>query len=981
MYKRMRKYLAAGVLVLAAALPAGRSSCPAAEPAGAARQVETRPAVPATHPAADAGAIQACHLRYMKGEYAAAADGYRRLTSQETLGVSAAIGLAEALAAQGKYTEAIEALKSVQAAAGERADWHLAMAEALNVLGRYEDALARAVAANGLSPTWAPTILVRGLILETLGRKQEAAAIYKTMDKVVAGQAYRKDARSLVALGLILDRYSVLAGKRASEQAVNILHNYLQAAYQEVDQTYWPANVAAGMFLLAKHKADGAAMEFDLASKLNSRIPAVHVGRGVIYLENWRLEECLRAADAALKINPNYADALLLKALCLMQWRKFDQVPPVLENVLRTNPNNLEALSLMAARHIRLDEAAKAQPYIDRVRKINPSYADLPSTIGEWLAAARQFEQAEKYYRQAMALAPELAGPVTSLGLMYMQTGDEDKAREVLAKARELDDYRRDVYNYLKLLEEMKDFKVRQTEHFIIKVNETHDAVLLGLVAAEAERIYAEVCRDFDHNPSIKTLVEIFPRHSGFSVRITGRAWIGTVGASTGRVIAMVAPDRQRSEFGTYNWVTVLRHELTHTVTLSATDSRIPHWFTEACAVWEQPDRRNYDAVQVLVEATRRGGLFPVKELDWGFIRPSRLGDRTLAYAQSEWAMEHIIETKGYETIIKMLRAFRDGMTQRQVFEKVLGTTESEFDKSFRAWAGKQVRQWGFSPEAPPSVPKAEAAVRANPQDAAAQAELAVAYYNVRRMAQAETAAREALKLEPKNTRAMGVLSVILAGERKFEEAIVLAKKLQELDQASRIAPQVLAGSYLAKRRWAEAIVQLEALKLRKPLDPYSYKELAKLYMQLGEPSHAMPNLIELHRRTMKEPEHARQIAEVYRTQMNMAERALDYWRQVTHINPYEASAYKSMAEICIQLERYEEAAQAAENLTLIQADSAEAWAYLAVARYHLGKSRNDRQILNDARAAAQKALKIDPHDSRGVRILRRIESSLGEKP
>jgi len=917
----------------------------------------------------------------MKGNYSAAASGYRKLISQAPIRVSAAVAMAEALAAEGKYADALEALDSVEPDGAERADWHLAKAEMLEAVGRYDEALSRSATANELAATWAPTVLVRGRILETLGRKQEAAEVYRTIDKIIAGETYRKDARSLVALGLILDRYSVLAGKRASEQAVNILHNYLQAAYQEVDRGYWPANVAAGMFLLSKHKPGEAAEEFKLAAKLNARIPAVHVGLGVIDLEKWQLEGCLKNADAALRINPNYADALILKAVCLMQWRKYDAVPPVLERVLKVNPNDIEALSLMAARHIRLDELERAQPYIDRVKKVDPRCPVLPNAIGQWLSAVRQFEQAEKYYKQAIELAPELAGPVTDLGLLYMQTGEEDKAKEVLTRARQLDDYRRDVYNYLKVLEDLEKYKVRETEHFIIKASEEHDAVLLRLMGDYAEQIYPEVCGDFDHEPSAKTMIEVFPTHVRFSARISGRAWIGTVGASTGRVVAMVAPNRDRSQFGTYNWATVLRHEFTHTVTLSASANRIPHWLTEACAVWEQPDRRNYDAVRLLVAATKYRRLIPVKQLSWAFIRPKRRGDRSLAYAQAEWMLEYIIESRGYETVIKMLGGFRDGMTQKEVFEKILGVSEGEFDKVFGAWAVKQVERWGFSSELPPSVPKAQAAVRAAPQDPSALAELASAYYHGRNRPRAEAAARAALKLDRKNTRALAILCAVLAESEKYDEAISHATRLAELDRDSKVAPEVLARSYLARRRWAEAIAQLELLKHRRPLDPFTYQQLAKHYMQLGQPARAMPNLIELHRRTMTEPTYARQIAEVYRTQMDMPDRALEYWREIAHINPYESSSYKATVEICIQLRRYEEAAEAAENLALVQGDSAEAWAYLALARYWLGESRSDMEILRQARAAAERARKIDPADSSAARILRKIERALGEKP
>ena len=960
------------IVAVALAGPLPPRYCAAGEPA-------SRPATKtASKPAARADTLEACEKLYMSGSYAAAAKGYELLKSRASAAVSAAVGLANALAMQGRYASAIESLESVASSAADRADWHVAMARALETVGRYADALRHADRAHHLKADLAGAILIHGRLLETLGKKADAVAVYKTMDQAVAADAYRKDAAALVALGKIMDRYAVLTGQRASEQSQNILHNYFQEAYQKVDEKYWPANVAAGMFLLGKHRPDLAAAEFMLAAKANRRIPDVHVGMGAMYLKKWRFERCMQLAAAALKTNPNHQGALLLKSICLMQWRKLDQVEPVLQQVLKTNPNNLEALSVLAALHVRRRQEAKAQPYIDRVRKVNPNYAGLPNTIGQWLAAARQFEQAEKYYRQAIALAPEQSEPLTNLGLLYMQTGDEDKAEEILDRAHKIDDFRRDVVNFLKILSELKKFQVKQTEHFIVKVNGKYDAVLLEQVAEYMERIYPEITGDFDHEPGEKTIIELFPIHQQFSVRITGRGWIGTIGACTGRVIVGVAPNKQRSRFGTYNWATVLRHEFTHTVTLSATRNRIPHWFTEACAVWQQPDRRNYQAVNRLVHATRTGRLMPVKELDWGFIRPKKAADRSLAYAQAEWTMEYIIATKGYDTIVKMLRGFRDGMTQAEVFAKILATDQAGFDGDFRKWAEKEVKRWGFSPDPPPNVAKAAAKAKANPQDAAAQAELAIARYMAAQTGPAEAAAKAALKLDPNNKYALAVLARIMVSRKRYDEAVKFARRLENIDHTSRTAPEVLARCHLARRKWAGAIAALELLKQRRPLFPYSYEELAKIYQLLGQPEKALPNLIELHRRTLRDPQYARQIAEIYRT-ADKGDKALEYLDQVTHINPYDPSAYEAKAAIHRSAKRYEKAVAEIANVCLLQSDSADAWAKMAMMRYLAGSTTKDKNQLRKAREAAEKALKIDPNSHAPKQIIKLIDKALGQ--
>jgi len=921
--------------------------------------------------------------RFMSGNYSIAADAFEKAMANDAMRYRAAKSLARVHIMRGRYEEAAETLAVVEPTDGDSsdergdADWHLAMVEALEPVGEYVEALLHAEKANELAPLWAPTLLARGRVLETLGRNEEAAAVYETMDKVVADGSYRTDARSLVSLGEMLARHATLKGMRASEQANNIFNNYLQVAYQDVDAKYWPAHIVAGQFALSKHRFETAESEFNAALQQNRRLPDGLVGLAVVYLQQWQFEECMKQVRLALAVNPKHADALLVEALCLLQWRKIDQAPAVLEKILETNPNNLEALSLAAAAQIRLGADDAAQQYAERVREVNPQCEVLPMAIAEWLSAVRQFERAEQYYKEAVALAPHRAEPLTGLGELYMQTGQETEATRAFKKVHEIDDFRADVVNYLNLLDEMEGYETMETAHFVVKVSSEYDEVLLWQVAEEAENIYQEVCLDFQHMPSGKTMIEIFPTHPKFSVRLTGRGWLGTVGASTGPVIALVAPSEDRSMFGTYNWAVVLRHEFTHTVTLSATNNFIPHWFTEACAVWQQPDRRNFQAVGVLVEAVQADRLFKVKELDWGFIRPQRGGDRGLAYAQSEWMMEYIIETYKFDAVNRMLTGFAAGKRQSEVFTEVLGVTEEQFDRSFVAWARQKVDEWGFDARPMPPVGRLATAARRQPQDAGVQADYAVVLMRSGNIEQAEAVAKKTLELDEQNVKALGVMAGIELMKEEYAEAIDYALSLEVADDESPVAAGVLSESYLAEKEWSLAIIWLEQLKQRRPMDPRSYEKLAAIYIQLGLPEKALPNLEELHLRTMTDQEYARQVAEIYRGVGN-EERALFYYEQITHINPYEASAYEAMAAIHRNARRYDQAVSSARCLTQVQPKSADAWAKLAMLRFVAARAAADREELMQAKQEAEKSIELDA-EGPGGQVLSRIEDELAD--
>lgn len=925
----------------------------------------------ATRPAQPARRHQRPEDLLRTGEYDRAARGYREALDTDG-SVSAAIGLANALTSTGRYEEAVDVLGRVADRAQRSPPWHVTAAEVLSTLGRYDEALEHAVRAHHHADDWPPAALVRGRLLERVGRTDEARAVYETAFDAASASG-PADAPSLVALGRILDRHMVLSGRRASRQAANILHNYFQRAYQELDASYWPAHVAAGRFLLSKHREAAALEEFDLAEAINPRLPAVHLGRAAVALERYDFERCEVLVRRALQINPRDPEAHVLLARCRMQWRKFGQVEEPIEAALAVNPNHVEALSLLAALKVRT--GAEPDTLADRVSAIHPRCAELPREIGRWLAAGRQFDRAEPYYRRAAELAPWLAGPHADLGLLYMQTGREDLAAEALQRAHELDDFRADVVNYLRVLERIEGFTVRRTEHFIIKAPPKYEHILIEPVAAYMERIHPEVCADLGHEPDQPTIIEIFESHAGFSQRISGRGWIGTIGASTGPVIVLTAPRRGAESSGLHNWATVLRHEYTHTVSLAATRNRIPHWLTEALAVWQQADRKNFETVRMLVAATRGGGLLPVHRLDWSFVRPRQRGERSLAYAQAEWILEYVINVYGYRAVGELLAAFADGLSQPEVLQRVLGLTESQLDRRFAEWARGQVERWGFDPSPPPSVAGALAAALAAPDDAPAHARHAAALEAAGRRGPAEEAARTALELEPDNVRALAVLARVLLADGRYEEAARRARELLAADPRSVTAPRVLAECLLERREWSRAIAALELLQQRQPLDEYSYEQLARLYMQAGRSGDALPNLIHLHRFTMREAKYARQIAEIYRARGD-EERALAYFREVLYIQPYQADAHEAIAAIELRRGRFDEAIRAVRAACAIRPDSARSWEKAAAVWYRAGRARNDPDELLEALSAARRAVELDPK-SRAKTLVANIERDL----
>ena len=141
--------------------------------------------------------------------------------------------------------------------------------------------------------------------------------------------------------------------------------------------------------------------------------------------------------------------------------------------------------------------------------------------------------------------------------------------------------------------------------------------------------------------------------HEWFSGRTIGLPFVPTVGACTGRVVALASPGPPRKPF---NWARVLKHELVHVITLQQTEFNIPHWYTEALAVESEGFPRPQEWNKMLLERVPgRTKLLNLDTINLGFIRPNEPEDRQLAYCQAQLYARYMLKRFGADALIKML--------------------------------------------------------------------------------------------------------------------------------------------------------------------------------------------------------------------------------------------------------------------------------------------------------------------------------------
>jgi hypothetical protein len=506
---------------------------------------------------------------------------------------------------------------------------------------------------------------------------------------------------------------------------------------------------------------------------------------------------------------------------------------------------------------------------------------------------------------EASKRAPGWATPAVELGLSELQAGNLDAARAALEHAESLDRSNKRASNSLVLLREIENYTTIENEHFVVRFKPGQDELLAREMLPELERIFARVTGDglggIRHVPKGKTTIELYPNHRWFSTRITGLPALHTFAAATGPVIAMEAPRSGPGHLvGPYDWPRVVQHEYVHTVTLSRTRNRLPHWFTEASAVMLEDRPMDWNTVQMLTSVVQRGQLFDFDTINIKFVRPKRPIERAQAYAQGAWMYSFMIEQFGETSVLELMDLYAKGTREEEAFGKVLGVSRAEFLQQFEEFATRQLRQWGMIEG--PGVPSIDTLLESEPANA------------------------EGVKpSEP---------------TRELVEKWLAASPDHPLvlDLAVRFAMQSATRTRQGEAE-ASDIPLLERHARARPMDPTAHRLLAQLYLNESKASdlegvgrnaiNAIPHLQYLDLREQHSTAYAAELARLFARVADEREAELDKrsaWddalasaKRATQLSPYDATVRELAATIALRAGELAIAQRHIEALVLLE--------------------------------------------------------------
>jgi len=855
--------------------------------------------------------------------------------------------------------------------------------------GRYQKSelhVARALVLDADQPL---AHLIQAQLLTEAGKIEEANEAYRWFVRYY-NRAQPEDAETLLVIAEGATQY---ARWNSVSQIFNFVVNTLCPDALKNDPLAWEASYLGGLILQEKYNRPQAAEEFQAALKTNSQAAPVYVALARTSLEIREFDKSNELLERALEINPRLLSALLLKCDLELINGQYDEALQTVAAAEKINGRDQLVLARKAACFLLLDgvpdikelkayfdtteKEGKPSPETSRFSKLltqllerNPKPGYFLFEVGNLLETKRQFAFAEFAYLKTKELMPQLSGPLTSLGMLYMQMGQTELAQQTLNDAFRADPYHVRVSNMRKVLGVLESYGSIVTDHFVIRYDSKADYILGQYMADYLEEIYPEMVQQFGYEPPGKTQFEIYhdakglSAHQWFSARMIGLPWIQTIGASTGAVVALTSPTAMEEPF---NWASVLKHELVHVFTLQQTKYKIPHWFTEALAVRSEGAARPQKFNQLLAERVPKNEIYGLDELDGVFVRPKSSDNWNFAYCQSLLCSDFMVEEFGNDALKKLLLSYQKQGSTATAIQECFGIKQEEFEKRYHAYLHKIADSLkGYPREAETlGFRELEKQYKANPEDLDLAGRYAYRLLRLRKKGEARKIAQDVLKKDPAQAQAaLTIAQLELLSEDLEAAQEVLQAPLKSKTPAVEVLS--LAGKLLLKQsQFDEALAIYQKGHELYPYQTEWLQGLSLIYQHQKD----IPAMEETHLKLVHldptDEVSMKLLMEEFAKQGKLEE-ALHWGQAALQVDVLDPETHEQLSEIAIKLNRKKLAIRELKMLLHLQEDDAEF-------RYQLAKMLLEDNQPAAARTELDLLLKQNPDHKEALKLKQKL--------
>jgi cellulose synthase operon protein C len=389
--------------------------------------------------------------------------------------------------------------------------------------------------------------------------------------------------------------------------------------------------------------------------------------------------------NRALILDPKLVEAHEFAASLALENADIEHATAQADQALSLSPDALDAMAIHAAIELLADRSP--DDWLNKIRKVNPGFAEGYTRIGHYLELNYRFEDAIDYYRKAIDADPRYWPARSQLGVGLMRLGQEDEPFKQLEMCYDNGYRDAQTVNSLRLLDSYKNFVTYKENGTVLRLNKSEADLLHPYFETELQRIIATYNAKYKMKLTGPVQVEVYPNHEDFAVRTMGMPGLGALGVTFGQVVAMDSPSARKP--GDFNWGSTLWHEMSHVYVLTATNHRVPRWFTEGLAVHEETNASLEWGDRVspeILAAIREKKLLPVAKLDRGFIFPEYPAQVVVSYFEAGSICDYIKDHWNEDKLLDMVHSYAQRKTTVEVIQADLGVSPEEFDKQYLQW-------------------------------------------------------------------------------------------------------------------------------------------------------------------------------------------------------------------------------------------------------------------------------------------------------
>lgn len=190
--------------------------------------------------------------------------------------------------------------------------------------------------------------------------------------------------------------------------------------------------IKEGIKLLEDKMFEEAVKKFEILREMrpNNTLTAFYLG--IAYAELDRKDDALKMFYSIPPESSLYADAVVRRALILMDKKRFSEAVTALEPIVFAYPHNKDLRLLLAISYLNTEQPLKAIELLELLHKQYPDNIKIYYILGEAYGEAGRDEDAVKVMRAVLQIDPDNASALNYIGYTFAEKGIRLEEAELL---------------------------------------------------------------------------------------------------------------------------------------------------------------------------------------------------------------------------------------------------------------------------------------------------------------------------------------------------------------------------------------------------------------------------------------------------------------------------------------------------------------------------------------------------------------------